>query len=177
MTKREITLSITSIVLIVSSIYFRFNFIENPDRIISKRENLEVLIEASKKIKKIWHEGDLRGQLKNKKLNCGKELGDLGQVDSTFFRCNLRFLECVLRESLEKDIIDFPKNIYPIKQEKGLFTKWVNRSTMNGPKIPNFGVMINLGYGGDSLKIILEDSCHQSVIPQRVYSYGQENTD
>jgi hypothetical protein len=177
MTKREITLSITSIILITSSIYLRFYFIENPDRIISKKENLEVLIEASKKIKKIWHEGDLRDQLKNKKLNCVQEFKELGQVDSSFLRCNLRFLECVLRESLDKVIIDFPKNIYPIKQEKNLFTKWVSRSTMEGPKLPNYGVMVNLGYGGDSLKIILEDSCHQSVIPQRVYSYGPENVD
>lgn len=180
MIKREISLLknfILPIVLVHAAIYFRFYYIENPDRIIQKRESLQVLIEGAKKIKKIWHEGDIRGDLKSGKLDCQKEFKDFEKIDSTFFRCNLRFLECVLRESFEKEIVDFPKNIYPIKLENGHYTKFIVRSSMEGPKIPNYGALINLAYGGESLKIIFEDSCRETVLPPRVYSYGVENDD
>jgi hypothetical protein len=180
MIKREISLLknfILPITLVVAILYFRFYYIENPDRIIQKRESYEVLIDGAKKLKKIWHEGDIRGDLKNGKLDCHKEFKDFQKVDSTFFRCNLRFLECVLRESLERDIIDFPSNIYPLKQEGNKYTKVVVRSNMEGPKIPNYGVQIHLGYGGKSLKVIFEDTCRETIIPPRVYSYGVENND
>lgn len=180
MIKREISFLpffLAPLVLVALPIFFRFYFIENPDRIIQKRENLEVLIEGAKKLKKIWHEGDLRGDLRVGKLNCSKEFKEFEGIDSTFFRCNLRFLECVLRESLEKDIIEFPKNIYPLKLENNHYTKLVTRSNMQGPKIPNYGVLIHIGYRNDALKVVFEDSCHETMLPQRIYSYGVENHD
>ncbi len=180
MSKREIFLLpffVIPISLVVMGIHIRFYFIENPDQIIQRKENLVVLIEASKKIKKIWHEGDLRGSLKNKILDCSKEFGKVEGIDSTFFRCNPKFLECFLRESKEKNLIDFPKNVTAQKQKNNKYVEWVSRSLLAGPKIPPYGVMISLGYRGDILKIILEDSCNQSIIPQRVYSYGPEIMD
>ncbi len=180
MIKREISLLknlILPVVLVQAVIYFRFYYIENPDRIIQKSESLQVLIEGAKKIKKIWHEGDIRGALKSGKLDCHKEFKDFEKVDSTFFRCNSKFLECVLRESFEKEIVDFPSNIYPLKLKDGHYTKVIVRSSMDGPKIPSYGALIHLGYGGESLKIIFEDSCRETILPPRVYSYGVENND
>ena len=180
MTKRAISflpILIFPIAIVASVLYFRFYYIENPDQVIQKRESFQVLIEGAKKLKKIWQEGDVRGELKNGKLNCSKEFKGAEAIDSTFFRCNIRFLECVLRESLEKNVIDFPKNIIPLKQENDHFTKLINRSSMEGPKIPNFGVLIHLKHGQDSLKIVFEDSCRETMLPQRVYSYGPDNSD
>lgn len=180
MIKREISLLpifTVPVILVALAVFFRFSYFKNPDRIIQKRDNLQALIEGAKKIKKIWHEGDLRGDIKAGKLDCSKELKDEKIVDSTFLRCNFRFLECVLRESLEKEIIDFPRNISPVKLENNRYTKIVTRSNMEGPKVPNYGVLIHIAHGNDSLKIVFEDSCHEAVLPQRVYSYGVEGND
>jgi hypothetical protein len=72
-----------------------------------------------------------------------------------------------------KEVPEFPKDLVPLKLDNGKFVKVVTRSTLPGPQIPSYGVQIHLAYAEDSLKVILEDSCHEVLLPQRAYVYGK----
>jgi len=165
MAKREIALLslITAILLVLSGGLLKYRLGQKMvDQIIRKKAAYEVFVEASLKLRDIWSRGDVKGLIRRGKLSCEKEFGKTKSIDPTFYKCNPHFLNCYIRE----------KGIKALPFSNLKFVKVLNRSQTPGIKAPHYGVLINLEVGKFSFPLILQDFCHETLLPQRIYAYG-----
>jgi len=170
MTKREIAvLSLLSGILLILSGFLIKNRLDlkKVDRIVRKKEAFKVFVKASDLVLKIWAQGDVKNLISRGKLTCEKEFGKNKSIDPTFYKCNPHFLNCYLRE---KKIELVGAKILPFSSIN--YVKVLSRSLTPGIKAPNYGVFIKLSVGEFDFPLVLEDSCSETLLPQRIYAYG-----
>ncbi len=150
----------------------------------------KVIISAIPKIKKRWAYGDYDQKYSKNAFSCSKELGVFQQRNSVYLRCNPNYLQCFLSGRTGVTDIYFKTKIdgkyyqvranpvfrSPARYKRGnRYYKVVSKNSSNQGRVPDYGVMLNLSvkqYPQWSMNIVLHDSCSDSYLPQRIYSYG-----
>lgn len=181
-------------VLIVSSLTGLMSFFliysdlkrANDDKraIIGKKVSLEVLLLASKKLGRLWREGDIDNLWRGGRIKCPFDKN----VGESYLRCNPVFIDCVLENYADNFLDLLGANYFKIKHESGdyqvvakksfasnKFYKVITRSNTDGVKIPAHAIMVELyikGIPSFSLKVLLESSCKEVFLPRRVYASG-----
>lgn len=152
-------------------------------KLVNKKKTLEYLVLASLKLKKVWKEGFSDDLNEGQFSKCKIRLKSLKNVDSSYFRCNANFMECFLDQvkgriklknkdgSIESVLA---KKIKINGSEK--FGKVVTRWNERGVFVPNYANAINLSLNDSDLTILLEDSCKEVFLPERVYSYVRDDS-
>lgn len=158
------------------------------DESIQERAANEILMKGTLAIKQLWEEGDSKKEFRRGIKHCIPILGDLKGVYGNYLKCNPQFLDCYLYDKKEKahfSVIHKRKkyqinvkksfSIPGSKNEKG-FYQVVTKSNSNGDIIPDYGILLELELNNSKkkhrLKIILEDSCGDTFLPERVYGFG-----
>lgn len=150
----------------------------------------KILAQGSIKLLKIWQEGDIDNLWERGKINCKKFLGEYQGVPASYLRCNPDFLACFFEH--KKIEVVYQKRKYSISavrkfRKKGevkkiggrSFYSIITRSNTDGVEIPNYAVMVELKLDQfhKSLPVLLEDSCNNVFLPQRIYAYGPYDSD
>ncbi|MBF0360571.1 MAG: hypothetical protein HQK49_06145 [Oligoflexia bacterium] len=163
---------------------------------LSKREQLEnkrflqeIFVEAIKVIKNRWENGDLEGNYTKNLFNCPEEIVYKSNIDDFYLRCNPNYIQCffssgagVSDPSIKIRFADkeYSVVVNPIFKEvpaystKKRFYKVISRSNSEGDEIPTYGIMMNISvkeFPNYSLNFILENSCDEVYLPQRLYIY------
>ena len=161
-----------------------------PERKAQDRLVLKILLNGSESIESLWKGGDIDGLWKKGKMTCREELGANSNVNESFLKCNPNFLQCyfdyseksknsplrIKMENGDEYHIRAVRSYSPIKRygPQKRFYRIITRSE-EGHNIPGYAVEVELEIEeipGKSLKILLEDSCHDVYLPERYYSMG-----
>ena len=116
---------------------------------LKNKKNLQGLILASQKLKKTWKEGRSSDFSDEEFFNCKKKLKIFEDVDSSYFRCNPGFIECLLNKTngkisyKNKDGLSQSVFAKKIKGRK-TFGKIITRWSEKGEFVPNFSYSMNL---------------------------------
>lgn len=167
------------LVLVISgllSVYFYQRAIVQG--LIRKADYSRSAILISKKIEKIWREGDRKGLISRSIISCPK-VGDLSNVGDSYLMCNPKFVSCYLKEKEneffgrvlgKKSQIKFKtfsksKDIYQIE----------NRKTLSHPLTLDKQIRLSFSFSGDNeeYSLLLDDSCSDIYLPQRIYGYSR----
>lgn len=154
------------------------------DDLVREKKRVELLIEGSKLIKKIWEEGSYR----NTKLSCPDFLGDMNNTDSTYLQCNPSFIECLFA-SVDNHVVLKKRNIkhkiYLKKEFKDSIgnkrvTQVVSGQIKRVKSFSGNGVIVGIylkekGFSTKPLYILLKDRCNDIFLPRRIYGYGKES--
>jgi len=146
----------------------------------------EVVLSGLPQILERWQEGDREGKFQKSSWACG-DFPFSENVAPAFLRCQPRYLECWARgeagvpESLS---VSLGNKQYKIRLKKSFpaeswlgegerYTRWVTRSDLGVTGIPNAGVLVDIEVEGvGHWPLILEDTCRDTYLPERIYSYG-----
>ena len=169
-------------VIIFSVTLYLIKSKNNAEQIRQGKDEIEVLIKASKSLKRIWQSGDLDSLWKSQDLDCTDLLGDPSQTKDTYLRCNPDFIQCYF-EHLDKiyrpHFTVLHKNIkqkvYLNKFNDKKYYQLLTKSTYVGKNVPHFGIMVELTLQNNlknRLRIILKDVCSDVLLPQRIYAFG-----
>ena len=131
------------------------------EKVLKNKKNLQNLILASQKLKKIWKEGRSNDLSYKEFFRCKKNLKSLKSLDLSYFRCNPSFIECLLNKTNGK--INY-KNKNGLsrsafsKREEGRkkFGKVITRWSEKGEFVPNFSYSVNLFLDDTKLTLLLE---------------------
>ncbi len=161
--------------------FYFFNRYTAPIEISGSRDAAltEVVLSVMPKILERWKEGDREGFYGTKQWKCSS-LPLLSSVTSEFFKCQPRYLECWARGE-----VGVPANLsvkvgekkYQIRlkqdAETGTYVQFMTKAEAQDSAAPSSGVYINVEVEGlGSWPMILADTCKETYLPERVYSYG-----
>jgi hypothetical protein len=126
-----------------------------------------------------WQEGDREGHYFKKSWNCA-DIPASPHISAEFFQCQPRYLECFAKGEAGVSpflTVSLGEKTYRIKlkrsQPGNKFSQWITRSEWGQPDLPLAGLLIELEVEGlGSWPVILEDTCRDSYLPERIYSYG-----
>ncbi|MCK5883207.1 MAG: hypothetical protein KAG61_05925 [Bacteriovoracaceae bacterium] len=150
-----------------ASYYYLFHQQKN-SRTLAKELNYRILTKSLLKYKKIWNEAPAD-------FSCG-EWKKLVDVDLNFFRNNPDYFECFLAKG--RVLVRFNGKkyyVYAVKKQNGLHYRIVTKATSENSLTPSYGVEVELRVAGrkkDSLRVIFEDTFHETYLPQRKYGIG-----
>ncbi|MBL6989409.1 MAG: hypothetical protein ISR65_06510 [Bacteriovoracaceae bacterium] len=171
----------------------QYIILKNQEGLLAKKKTLELLLEASNKLKKLWHEGDSKNVWKNGLVKFDVYLGTPETTDDSYLRCNPHFLELYFSQykafgkrqdahfviySKKYRYLVFAKPVWFDRAVDGRSKrhyKIVTKSNSSRAIIPNYAVYVELYLPHNkevTLPVLLEDSCHDVYLPQRVYGVG-----
>ena len=164
MNKRILKFFLIGISCLILAILAVFIFGSGKKTIIADKQAAVILVKAAQRLQTVWEEGDIDNKWQQE---CQDLWGKLPNVDREFFKCNPLFLQCVLRRASAID-----STVSARKQNDGMFYSVVTRSKFSGVKIPSFAVLVELEHNGQVMPVLLEDSCKEVYLPQRIYALG-----
>ncbi|MBY0516442.1 MAG: hypothetical protein K2P81_06010 [Bacteriovoracaceae bacterium] len=147
---------------------------------LSKEVRLtEVVLSAMPKILERWKEGDREGFYGSKKWKCSS-LPHSSSVTSEFFKCQPRYMECWAREEVGVSSnlsVQVGEKKYQVRlkknEETGKYVQFITKAETQEPLAPSSGIYINVEVEGLGFwPMILADTCKETYLPERVYSYG-----
>jgi hypothetical protein len=164
-------------------------------RALQKQKELELLFYASEELHRLWSEGDQNSLWASGKMSCLEELGPPAGIDDDYLRCNPNFLQCYLsylqqankphfirQEKNQKNSISALK-IFPAAQyffsTESRYYEIIARASREGLEIPSYAVRLRLQVegGSETLDVLLEDVCHDTYLPERIYGLGPRPKD
>lgn len=152
------------------------SYLEN-EKIINRSSNLIAIQEAIKEVSKLWFEGDFSDFLFREKISCSN-LELLRRLDNEHLRCNPKFLDCYF-ESQEKNKrphIQTNESMAYIEKVNGQYLNVIPKEFSSGIVGPRFGYYLNIHTSrmkNEIYKVLLEDTCHEAYLPQKIYAYGE----
>lgn len=180
---KKVGITILSLLLVLF-VFIKIKMANQPATKIPLQSLSLGFVEISKQIHEVFTQGDQDDLLiKNPKL-CESEIGDVAGVGKFYTRCNPGFLQCLyLQKSSPLHNLKFERENSKLKfelvpYENNKIYKVISRQISSGSFLPTYGIELKLkatNYPKFSMKFILEDSCHNTFLPQRKYAYGKEN--
>ncbi len=144
---------------------------EDKDRnsITSRYQDALILVAAATKLQRIWIEGDLEN-IWNK--NCEESLGKKKNISEYYTRCNPSFLQCYFG-NMKFIKVEYNGDEFQISPER------INNKVYTYDKLEK-SIQVNLRHKSNSdqsLNVILQDACHETYLPQRVYTHTSFEND
>ena len=148
---------------------------------IKKSDNLFILLEASRKLQKIWLEAEGYELLKSGELTCPNELGNVKFTTDHFLRCNPSFLQCLFSSKPKIKVVlqgkdywvrvrqNFPALSFLSNEKR--FYQLIDHSKYSSTGGSTRGFLVELVVEGEPdsfIQIVLEDSCNEVYLPPRV---------
>jgi hypothetical protein len=137
-----------------------------------ERDAARELLEASEIVEREWFYAMYDGKWERGELKC-PELGDPKSTHPLFLRCNVDYLNCLYKDK------NVHKNVKILLDSRGnIFSSYYSRMLKSGDNLPpgmSYGIGITLQdeVTKKRLKMFLEPTCHETVLPERVYGYGE----
>lgn len=138
----------------------------------------EVVLSAIPKISERWVEGDLEKKFNAKMWSC-PELAFDEAIHPSFLKCRQEYFECWAQGKAQVDSyvqVKLGKSNFKVKlkpHSNGLMTQYISRHTFSEAGFPDKGILINLEVENLGVwPVILEDTCRDTYLLERVYSYG-----
>jgi len=138
----------------------------------------EVVLSAMPALLDRWQEGDRDGKFKKASWSCGN-LPFSPHIAPAFLKCQPRYLECWARGEAGVPgflSVTLGDKTYEVRLRKSFpegHVQWVTRSDLGRADLPIAGVLIDVEVKGlGHWPMILEDTCRDTFLPERVYSYG-----
>lgn len=145
----------------------------------------EVILSAIPSIQEKWTDG-ITEKNQRETEKCVMSYGKGKHYSAAFSKCNPQLMECLLKREIPLTYLD---KTYHVRgrasfdaisgfSDEKRFTQVIARSTENRPHLPVLGLMIDLEVKelpGMSWKMILENTCQDTYLPERFYSYGKKN--
>jgi len=138
----------------------------------------EVVLSAMPALVERWKEGDREGKFQKTSWSCG-HLPYSEHVAPAFLRCQPRYLECWARG--EAGVAPFLRvklggQTFEVRLRKSFPTghvQWLTRAEVGRADFPIAGALVDVEVKGlGHWPVVLEDTCRDTFLPQRVYSYG-----
>jgi hypothetical protein len=144
----------------------------------SKDRMTEVVLSAMPALVERWQEGDREGKFQKTSWSCG-HLPYSDHVAPAFLRCQPRYLECWARG--EAGVPPFlsvkvGSENFEVRLRKSFpsgYAQWLTRAEVGRADFPLAGVLVDIEVKGlGHWPVVLEDTCRDTFLPERVYSYG-----
>ena len=129
-----------------------------------KDQSLALILEGVEELVALWQSGEVLQE----EMDCSG-------------RCKASFLQCVFehRDQTNKPHLQIKKkgrveNIYALARN-GLYYRIISRENTSGASIPPYGILLELYWKKRPrifVPVMLEDSCHDVYLPERIYGYG-----
>lgn len=145
------------------------------EQLTQENHDHHTLFEAAKALEEEWKSGDEQQLFPAGQLNCPDLIDNKTEVSKSYFRCNPLFLMCKYEVNPFK--LRKGKTIIPIKLqfEKEGRRFYTTHNQMRGGDYPNNALWVRLSLEGrtsKSIEILLENTCSQVYLPNRLYAYG-----
>jgi hypothetical protein len=138
----------------------------------------EVVLSAMPQLLERWQEGDREGKFKKSSWACGN-LPFSPHVAPAFLKCQPRYLECWARGEAGVPgflSVTLGDKKYEVRLRKSFpegHLQWVTRSELGRADLPIAGALVDVDVKGlGHWPMILEDTCRDTYLPERIYSYG-----
>jgi hypothetical protein len=118
------------------------------DRNNQEKASISEYMEETKKVIRVWRDGDYLGQYLSGRYSC-PAIPQLKEVGNTYLKCNKFFLQCFIKET--------SFNLIKIDSVEVL---------------KNGDVTIDVNFNAKTKKLLLKNNCHEVKLPQRWYGYG-----
>jgi len=188
-TRVRYLLWIISLLTVVAILVWRYLWQQEKEvqNVITQKKQIEILLTASEQLIRLWKDGDITGRWGRGLVDCQKELGDFKSSDESFLKCNPNFLQCYFSHyeyfypASQAPISVFykkghsPHLVFAKRNKKsGLFYSIITRDLANDVDTPHYavGVTLFLKETKNKMTLLLEDNCHEILLPERKYTMG-----
>jgi len=176
--EKEIS-GILFITLIVILGYFSFHFVkkklvvDQSDQVSKSQSEVDDILGQAARLHEIWSLGEKSQDWLRVKEKCVKKFKLIENFTENQIRCHPIILSC-LKDFDKKNIWNF--DLF----ENGELYQWVSKSInptnlYDWEQLPSSGYRIKFRAGQKTLQFVLSDRCHESLIAERVYSYGKRS--
>lgn len=141
----------------------------------------QALNEVALQIQKRYEQGDSEGYLQKNPQACAENLGSLANVHPFFLRCNADYLQCYFSGQAGTKPPEYfvhlgkEKERVRIRKSEGRFVKVLSRSLQRLKHLPDYALEMNLSvdkFPHLEKTILLENTCQDTYLPRRAYTYG-----
>ena len=155
--------------------------------VLDQERHFHILLQAAEKLKLRYEKGDQEKLIERNILKC-QDLPQNPLINGEYLKCNPHYLNCFFQASIanlqNKFSIRWEEKDYRVKanplwkNDKGQqrYYRIISKTRFPGKKIPHYAVQLNLSIVGEqhqSLNILLEDTCRDVYLPQRIYVYRE----
>ena len=155
-------------------------------KILDKERRFRVLLQAAQKLKLRYQRGDQEGLIEKNILKC-HDIPKSPLVNKDYLKCNPHYLNCFLGAKVDNlqnkfpihwEGVNYEVKANPLWENRGkqkIYYRIISKSQFPGKKIPHYAVQLNLSFEeeGESLNVLLEDTCRDVYLPQRIYTYRE----